>query len=733
MADANQKKRRGPKSYLTESARKRRKKESEQRRGKARVYISKEIDRWRKIKEDLALETDSKLAKLLIDSYEFKKISDKSTTSTGHIYMHSTPARRYIPAQECSESEVTISGSEMSGVFVQESWKDMSLPGPSTSDFQKQHIQKADIATKEASSFINPFDLTIDVTENVDEDDRTTDDEDYEPSFDITLRPNKCEDFEHLAVGDVEFGSESVALPAEEEEREEENMGPGIQRVMEPGQSHIMTDDECFLTYLQPLLTLANVKIEHFCKVKGCKLSVYIKHSVVGSALYLKWVCDAGHMAYRWCSQAVMYRRLHAGDLLISSATLLSGNNFTKLALFAKFLKMTFPSAATFNRVQTSYLVPTISEFWDKEQERVNAEFRGKDVVILGDGRMDSPGHSAQYCTYTAMENETKQIINVVTLDKREADRKSGNMEKLGFQKTMEELSGKGVKVVEAVTDAHTQIGAVMKKNYPNVKHSHDIWHAAKNLGKKLTAECQTKDCRPLKQWIHDVVNHFWHVCQNASTYSEFVGMWAGVLHHVVGEHSWGIPYTDDGVAECSHGPLSDVEAVGKSLEKGSTAHNTLRKVVLYKPFLNKIHYFLNFRSTAELENYHQLILMYAAKRFAYTPPVYKARTILAALDYNFHIDRETKKNADGSVRYHRTYNKKSARWSAVPYKVEKKYSYISDLISAVVEKRLLDREGMHKSKTLSPSDPRHISSVLAPLPPPPTATLVEEKKSRLK
>ncbi|XP_033746147.1 uncharacterized protein LOC117336383 [Pecten maximus] len=295
MADANQKKRRGPKSYLTESARKRRKKESEQRRGEARIYISKEIDRWRKVKEDLALETDSKLAKLLLDSYEFKKISDKSTTSTGHIHMYSTPARRYIPPRECSESEVTISGREMSGVFVQECWKDMSLPGPSTSDFQNQHIQKADITTKEASSFINPFDLTIDVTENVDEDDQTTDDEDYEPSFDITLR------------------------------------------------------------------------------------------------------------------------------------------------------------------------------------------------------------------------------------------------------------------------------------------------------------------------------------------------------------------------------------------------------------------------STAELENYHQLILMYAAKRFAYTPPVYKARTILAALDYNFHIDRETKTNADGSVRYHRTYNKKSGRWSAVPYKVKKKYSYISDLISAVVEKRLLDREGMHKSKTLSP------------------------------
>ncbi len=31
--------------------------------------------------------------------------------------------------------------------------------------------------------------------------------------------------------------------------------------------------------------------------------------------------------------------------------------------------------------------------------------------VSTGDGRMDSPGFCAQYCTYSAMENETKKII----------------------------------------------------------------------------------------------------------------------------------------------------------------------------------------------------------------------------------------------------------------------------------------------------------------------------------
>ena len=46
------------------------------------------------------------------------------------------------------------------------------------------------------------------------------------------------------------------------------------------------------------------------------------------------------------------------------------------------------------------------------------------------------------------------------------------------------------------------------------------------------------------------------------------------------------------------------------------------------------------FRSTADLEGFNQHILMYAAKRFSYTPPVYRVRNLLAAIDHNKHADR---------------------------------------------------------------------------------------------
>ena len=83
-------------------------------------------------------------------------------------------------------------------------------------------------------------------------------------------------------------------------------------------------------------------------------------------------------------------------------------------------------------------------------------------MLLIGDGRNDSPGHSAQYCSYTMMEQNSKKILTLKTLDKRVTDRKSANMEKVSFQAAMTELHEKGVKVKEVVTDAHVGIGALM-------------------------------------------------------------------------------------------------------------------------------------------------------------------------------------------------------------------------------------------------------------------------------
>ena len=77
---------------------------------------------------------------------------------------------------------------------------------------------------------------------------------------------------------------------------------------------------------------------------------------------------------------------------------------------------------------------------------------------------MDSPGFNAQFCTYTFLENESKDIVAMEVVDKREVQGISVNMEKCAFIKGLEGLQDKGVSVTEVVTDAHSQITALLSK-----------------------------------------------------------------------------------------------------------------------------------------------------------------------------------------------------------------------------------------------------------------------------
>nr|XP_034316951.1 uncharacterized protein LOC117686262 [Crassostrea gigas] len=154
-------------------------------------------------------------------------------------------------------------------------------------------------------------------------------------------------------------------------------------------------------------------------------------------------------------------RRLHGGDLLIASAILSSGNNFAKCALFAKFLELYFPSNSKFTAIQRNYLVPTIDAFYKEQQQEIFENLRGQSVIALGDGRNDSPGHSAQYRTCSIMDNESKKNTVTHHHGQKTNGKKSSNMEKACFVRAMEELAENGVVVSEVVTDAHLQIGAV--------------------------------------------------------------------------------------------------------------------------------------------------------------------------------------------------------------------------------------------------------------------------------
>ena len=77
-------------------------------------------------------------------------------------------------------------------------------------------------------------------------------------------------------------------------------------------------------------------------------------------------------------------RRLHGGDLQIASAIVASGNNFSKIALFAKFLKLHFPGTVKFSNIQRTYVVPTINSVWEEQQREILGQIGGQSIVVLG-------------------------------------------------------------------------------------------------------------------------------------------------------------------------------------------------------------------------------------------------------------------------------------------------------------------------------------------------------------
>jgi hypothetical protein len=89
---------------------------------------------------------------------------------------------------------------------------------------------------------------------------------------------------------------------------------------------------------------------------------------------------------------------------------------------------------------------------------------RGKDVVLSGDGRNDSPGHSAQYCTYSLADMDDNTILQMDIVDVREAGEKSNNMDRIGFEKAMGVLLESPIVAKEVVTDDHLEIAALMSK-----------------------------------------------------------------------------------------------------------------------------------------------------------------------------------------------------------------------------------------------------------------------------
>lgn len=157
------------------------------------------------------------------------------------------------------------------------------------------------------------------------------------------------------------------------------------------------------------------------CRHPECASKIKsVFHKVIGFCIKLEWFCDKAHRGI-WYSSP-FYASGLAINYVMHSSLLLSGGQLNQFKRFSKFANVGNCSATTFYENQRLYASTAVDqEFKELRQVIINEiKTEGEEVVLCGDGRMDSPGFSATKGTYTVMDHSSKKLLNMECGDKRE-------------------------------------------------------------------------------------------------------------------------------------------------------------------------------------------------------------------------------------------------------------------------------------------------------------------------
>ena len=200
-----------------------------------------------------------------------------------------------------------------------------------------------------------------------------------------------------------------------------------------------------------------------------CGGGLHVKQDVrtCGSRVEITRKCDKGH-AQKWVSSEVLGVKNNVdfflNDSLLAAAIIISSNNYSKFSLLCKALGLNIISSNTFTRFQKHCAAPVAKEMWNQMNSLIiNILKQYDEVCLCGDGRNDSPGHSARYCVYTLIEHASKVVVNMAVVDKRETGGNSVVMEKEGLRRLLEKLATV-LPFSELTTDASSSIMKLVRE-----------------------------------------------------------------------------------------------------------------------------------------------------------------------------------------------------------------------------------------------------------------------------
>ena len=171
------------------------------------------------------------------------------------------------------------------------------------------------------------------------------------------------------------------------------------------------TEDRVFLVFEKQLKLLLQ-------RCSKCGSLIDINHDIKelqneGSQLTLELTC-ANSCTYRWQSQPSLSGTKGAGNLLLATSVFFSAIHFSKFDRFCSNMNLKTISEDTYTTLRKKFVFPVVEKTWLKEQSAVVTAFKSEEaeVVLCGDGRCDSPGHSAKYCTHTFLDVQSQKIVD---------------------------------------------------------------------------------------------------------------------------------------------------------------------------------------------------------------------------------------------------------------------------------------------------------------------------------
>ena len=112
----------------------------------------------------------------------------------------------------------------------------------------------------------------------------------------------------------------------------------------------------------------------------------------------------------------------YLGNIVTAASIVFGGGTFTQFKSIANVMKLQLMSSSSFYDLQRKYVYPSNNFIYKKYQKGIIDECKGRqNVEVSGDGRCESPGYNAKYCTYSIMDQLTSKIIHfhVVTVRDR--------------------------------------------------------------------------------------------------------------------------------------------------------------------------------------------------------------------------------------------------------------------------------------------------------------------------